>query len=361
MGAYNVSPCSRCETLPSSISESGLLYVAPPLSHTQTNLSRLLKRDGISFEKVSDGILAVELEAGVLRHLSTEIGGSLGETELDDSRALVVEEGVTPSIKDLARMQPLGRLMAAVKGEWLVEMMREGRLTTHFQPIVEARNPDGAIFAYECLLRGLDADGEMVGPGVMFEVAEAAGLLFNLDRDARATSIRRAAEYGIESNIFINFNPTSIYDPVYCLRSTMKVFEETDLRPEQVVFEITEGQRVKDPRHLLNIIDYYRDAGFRIALDDLGAGYSSLNLLSQLKPDFVKLDIELVRDVGMDPYKTQVAAKILELANSLDVSIVAEGVETEEEWRWLGEHGADYLQGYLFAQPASPPPLPAGL
>ncbi|MGI9048709.1 MAG: EAL domain-containing protein [Rubrobacteraceae bacterium] len=240
-------------------------------------------------------------------------------------------------------------------------MMRERRLTIHFQPIVAAKNPGGDVFAYECLLRGLDTDGGLGNPEIMFEGAEGAGLLFNLDRDARTTAIRRAAEHGIESNIFINFNPTSIYDPVYCLRSTMKAFEETNLRTEQVVFEITEGQRVKDTRHLLNIIDYYRDAGFRIALDDLGAGYSSLNLLSKLKPDFVKLDIELVRDVGVDPYKTQVAAKILEMANGLGVGVVAEGVETEEEWRWLGEHGADYVQGYLFARPTSPPPLPAKL
>ena len=355
-----MSPCNRCEVLPSPALERGLLYVAPPLTHTRASLRSLLKREGILFEEVADGILAVGLYPGVLYRLSTEISGFLSDTELDDSRALVIEEGITPSIKDLARMQPLGRLMAAVEGEWLVEMMREGRLTTHFQPIVEARNPED-VFAYECLLRGLDTDGNTVSPGVMFEVAEAAGLLFNLDRDARATSIRAAAEHGIEGNIFVNFNPTSIYDPVYCLRSTMKVFEETNLRHEQIVFEITEGQRVNDPRHLLNIINYYRDAGFRVALDDLGAGYSSLNLLNKLRPDFVKLDIELVRGVGMDPYKTQVAAKILELTNDLGVDVVAEGVESEEEWHWLTDHGADYIQGYLFARPDSPPPLPAKL
>ncbi|MGB3683311.1 MAG: EAL domain-containing protein [Rubrobacteraceae bacterium] len=351
-----MSPCSRCETLPSPASEGGLLYVAPPLTHTQASLRRMLKRDGIPFEEVVDGILTVELESGVLHHLGDKIGGSLSETELDDSRALVVEGGIDPSIKDLSRMQSLGRLLAAVRGEWLVEMMREGRLTTHFQPIVEAGNPDGEVFAYECLLRGLDVDGELVAPGAMFEVAEAAGLMFNLDRDARIMAIRRAAEYGIESNIFINFNPTSIYDPAYCLQGMMKAFENTKLRSEQVVFEITEGQRVKDVRHLLNIIDFYRDAGFRIALDDLGAGYSSLSLLNKLRPDFVKLDIELVRNVGTDPYGTQVAAKILELAKSLGVAVVAEGVESEEEWHWLDEHGADYLQGFLFARPASPPP-----
>ncbi len=175
-----MSPCSRCETLPSPVSESGLLYVAPPLTHTQASLRRMLKKDGIPFEEVVDGILAVELESGILHRLGDKISDSLSETELDDSRALVAEEGVEPSIKDLARMQPLGRLLAAARGEWLVEMMSEKRLTTYFQPIVEAGNPDGEVFAYECLLRGLDTVGNLVTPGAMFEVAETSGLLFNL-------------------------------------------------------------------------------------------------------------------------------------------------------------------------------------
>ncbi len=111
-----MSPCSRCETLPSPAQEYGVLYVAPPLAHTQTGLWRLLQRIGVAFEEVSDGILAVELEPGVMKRLGAEIGDSLSETELEDSRALVVEEGVTPSIKDLARMQSLGKFLATVRG-----------------------------------------------------------------------------------------------------------------------------------------------------------------------------------------------------------------------------------------------------
>ncbi len=96
-----------------------------------------------------------------------------------------------------------------------------------------------------------------------------------------------------------------------------------------------------------------------MALDDLGAGYSSLNLLASLRPDFVKLDVGLVRDVDRDPYRTAIAAKLLDLAKDLGVIVVAEGVETEEQWRWLVAHGADLAQGFFFARPASPPPVPA--
>lgn len=353
-----MSPCSRCEGLPSLPPETGKLFVAPPLAHTRSSLNRVLQRCEISSEAVSGGVLAVALAPGVLTRLCDEIPAALSATEMADSRTLVVSEGVNPSIEELMQMQPLSQLVATVRGKWLVDILRNGRLTTHFQPIVSAADPE-SVFAYECLLRGLDLDGSTVNPGVMFEVATSAGLLFNLDRAARITAIQAAAEHSISSNVFINFNPTSIYDPTYCLQSTMRAFEKTGLKPEQLVFEITESEQVNDVGRLLEIVNFYRDAGFRIALDDLGAGYSSLNLLTELKPDFIKLDAGLVRNVGDDSYRSRIAAKLLELAGNLEVGTVAEGVETREEWLWLRDHGADYIQGYFFARPDSPPPLPS--
>jgi EAL domain-containing protein (putative c-di-GMP-specific phosphodiesterase class I) len=193
----------------------------------------------------------------------------------------------------------------------------------------------------------------------MFDVARSAGLLFNLDRAARLKAIEEASRFGVETNVFINFNPTSIYDPVYCLRSTVDAVERSGITADRIVFEVTESEEIRDTGQLLDILAFYRRAGFRVALDDLGAGYSSLNLLTELRPDFVKLDMTLVQGVDKDPYKATIAAKLLELAASLGVSTIAEGVETQEQWRWLLANGADYVQGYYFAKPASPPPIPA--
>ncbi len=192
----------------------------------------------------------------------------------------------------------------------------------------------------------------------MFETARDAGLLFNLDRVARMKAIGEASGLGLESNIFVNFNPTSIYEPASCLRSTMTAIEESGISHSRIVFEVTESEHVKNDRHLRSILDFYRKSGFRIALDDLGAGYGSLNLLAALRPDFVKLDAGLIRDVDQDPYRAAIASKLLELAKELGVTIIAEGVETEEQWRWLLDNGADFVQGFFFARPAFPPPLP---
>lgn len=353
-----MSKCSRCENLPEQPPENGVLYVAPPLAHTRGTLRRLLWGSDLPFGDPLEDVLAVEVCPRGLSRLSQTLMEGLSEAELRDCRAILVEKGACVDLGMLPRMQDLFTLLSRVRGTWLQKMMREDRMTVHFQPIVPVRNP-GEAFAYECLLRGIGEEGELVGPGAMFEAARDAGLIFNLDRAARTKAIHEAAAQGVEGNVFINFNPTSVYDPAYCLRSTIKAVEESGLPSERIVFEVTESEEARDSTHLKNILDFYRKSGFRVALDDLGSGYASLNLMAELRPDFVKLDIGLVRDVDYDAYRASIAEKLIELAHELGVTVVAEGVETEGQWRWLADHGADYAQGYLFAKPASPPPVPA--
>lgn len=235
-------------------------------------------------------------------------------------------------------------------------MLREERVAVDFQPIVSVAEPN-EIFAYECLLRGVGRGGELVSPGPMFEVARRAGLLVNLDRTARLEAIEWASLDGIFARVFINFNPSSIYDPRYCLRSTLEPAKRSGLSPEKIVFELTESDKVRDGRQLRGILAHYRGSGFGVALDDLGSNYGSLNLLASLRPDFVKLDIGLAQGLGRDPYRAAISRK---LADELGVAVIVEGIETEEQWRWLAAHGAEYAQGYFFAKPASPPPsIPA--
>ena len=145
----------------------------------------------------------------------------------------------------------------------------------------------------------------------------------------------------------VNFTPSAIYHPAFCLRSTSEAARESGIDPQRIVFEVVECDEVRDVDHLLTILNVYRSVVFRVALDDLGAGYGSLNLLHGLQPDLVKLDVGLVRDVECDPIKATIAAKLLEAAAALDVATVAKGVETESEWAWFREHGATYQQGYL--------------
>ncbi|MEM7739008.1 MAG: EAL domain-containing protein, partial [Deinococcota bacterium] len=217
------------------------------------------------------------------------------------------------------------------------------------------------IYAHECLLRGIDEDGELVYPKRMFDIAYSAQLTYQLDRAARLAAIRTAKEKLLDGNIFINFNPTSVYDPHTCLKSTFAAIQNSHLTPSQIVFEVTESEYVSDVDHLVNIISKYRAEGFRVALDDLGSGYGSLGLLAALKPDLVKFDRKLITNLDTDTFKQRVLTRLFEMTRDLDISTVAEGVEREEERDWLAEHGADYLQGFLFGRPEPDPKYLGGL
>ena len=140
-----------------------------------------------------------------------------------------------------------------------------------------------------------------------------------------------------------------------CLRSTVEAIDKAGIRHEQVVFEVVESDNLGNLKHLRTVLKYYRDAGFTVALDDLGSGYSGLNLLHQLRPDFVKLDMELIRNVHCDRYKASITEKLLEIAQALNIQTVAEGIECIEELDWLRERGTNFAQGYLLAKPSAIP------
>lgn len=347
--------CASCHRLPEPTAQAGVLYLCPPASHPGRGLEEFLGREGLDVSSPAAGVFAVELVPGLLKRIGAGLAEAFSPSELRDARSLLLDSGQLPTLADLVRMQPLDQLVAKLRGDWLVEMIREGRLTNHFQPIVCAHDPT-KVFAHECLLRGVDRDGSLVPPSRMYDVARASDLLFHLDRAARLRAIHGAVEAGLSSRIFINFNPTSLYDPASCLRTTIGAVQEEGIEPGRIIFEVVECD--KAPADLSRIFAVYRDAGFRVALDDLGAGYGSLNLLGTLKPDFVKLDMGLIREVDRDPYKAGITAKLIEMAQRLGISTVAEGVETPEEYEWVERQGVDFVQGYLVARPACPPPLP---
>jgi EAL domain-containing protein (putative c-di-GMP-specific phosphodiesterase class I) len=127
-----------------------------------------------------------------------------------------------------------------------------------------------------------------------------------------------------------------------------------------LIFEITEAERVRDPAHLRNIVDEYRRHGFKVALDDFGAGYSGLNLLADFPADIIKLDMELTRSLDRRPSALTIVKQMVELARALGSILIAEGIETVEEYRALRTCGIRFMQGYLFAKPALEE-LPASL
>jgi EAL domain-containing protein (putative c-di-GMP-specific phosphodiesterase class I) len=240
---------------------------------------------------------------------------------------------------------------------------RTGRMATRppwkqtvFQPILRLTPWGEEFYGYECLMRA-EVAGQSVSPVEILDLARGTGLLFQLDLAARRSSLIAAQEQRVAQMIFVNFSPNSIYNPQTCLDSTVRQVDALGLDRRQVVFEITEGERLPKMAHLRRIVDYYHDQGFGVALDDVGSGYSSLNVLLELRPDYAKLDMGLTRGVHTDPSRALVTGKLLETLQGLGIASVAEGVETAEELEWMRSHGADFVQGYYFARPSPLPPL----
>lgn len=228
-----------------------------------------------------------------------------------------------------------------------IGVLAEAELYSVYQPIVSLA--DRAVVAHEALLRGT-VDGREVGGGDLFFVAEAAGWLDRLDRIARESAIVGAAPWLGDAALHVNVVPTSIHRPRVCLAGTERAAHDTGLAASQLVFEVVESHALTDRGHLFSILEHYRSLGWRVALDDVGAGWSSRSLLAAVRPDVVKLDKRLVQELPDGGARTVLRA-ITELAHQWDAAVVAEGIETE----WLADEvtrlGVDLGQGWLFGRP----------
>jgi EAL domain-containing protein (putative c-di-GMP-specific phosphodiesterase class I) len=160
-----------------------------------------------------------------------------------------------------------------------------------------------------------------------------------------------------QCQFLINFLPTAIYRPDFCLATTVRAARESGIAPERITFEVVESERVVDHDHLRGILAHYRAKGFGVALDDVGSGFSGLSLLADLSPDLIKIDRGLVTKAVESPAHRGICASLVGLGRSNNHLVLAEGVETEAEWAVMEELGVDLLQGYLFGRPSPVPAL----
>lgn len=213
-----------------------------------------------------------------------------------------------------------------------------------FQPIIDIN--DGRIYAHEALVRGLDGSSAW---SVLSQLTDETR--YSFDQSSRVRAISLAQSLGLTQRLSINFMPNAIYEPTRCLAATLAAAEKTGFPLQQIMFELTETEEIVDIAHVRNIIETYREAGFRTAIDDFGAGYAGLDLLAEIQPDVLKIDIKLVRDVDTDPRRRKIIDAIVGLCSALGIETVAEGIETAGELAALRESGVDMAQGYFIGRP----------
>jgi EAL domain-containing protein (putative c-di-GMP-specific phosphodiesterase class I) len=341
------------QRLPERIRGAGTLYLWLRSGLATSRALRALRRANFDHETV-ESCARVTLFEGEVQACTACLTEALSAQEAEDTRALFVAGDGAPRLPDFARMTTLRALDVLGQSGWILDQIAEGRFTSYFHPIVDARDTS-RVFAHEALLRGVERDGSLVAPEPILSLAREAGLLLAVDSAACRSAIRGAARHGSEMCVFINFSPAAIEDPALNLRETVALIDEAGLPHDRIVFEVVEADRLGDAPLLEQVLRGYRNAGFRVALDDLGAGWSTLNLVHRLRPDFIKLDRELINGVHLDPVKGLIASKLLEIGRGLGIGTIVEGIEQEQELRWVREHGADYVQGFLIGRPSVAP------
>jgi EAL domain-containing protein (putative c-di-GMP-specific phosphodiesterase class I) len=220
--------------------------------------------------------------------------------------------------------------------------------TMAFQPILDLDS--GRPFAYEALVRGLNGEGA----GAILALVNDSNR-YRFDQACRVKAIELATRLDMHRlpgcRLSINFLPNAIYRPETCIRSTLEACGRFGFPMENLMFEVTEGERVTDFGHLINIFSDYRRRGFFTAIDDFGAGYSGLNLLAEFQPHVIKLDMALIREIDASEARQAIVAGMVSIAQRLAITLVAEGIETVGERDALRDLGIRYQQGYLFARP----------
>ncbi|MDO9423043.1 MAG: bifunctional diguanylate cyclase/phosphodiesterase [Methylobacter sp.] len=229
----------------------------------------------------------------------------------------------------------------------------DGRqLTPYFQPIVSLSKRK--IMGYEALIRG-PFGSPLHSPFNLFGMAERFGLSTKLEYICRELTIKRYADLNIKEKLFINVSPSVLLQPDFKKGETLKLLDQFGVDPRSVIIELTEHQPTDDYPLMLEAVTHYRKMGFEIAIDDLGAGYSGLRLWSELQPEYVKIDMHFIQGIHNDPVKLNFVRSIQNIASSLNCNIIAEGIETEDEFKAVEQLGITHAQGYYFARPTAIP------
>ncbi|MEL7657289.1 MAG: EAL domain-containing protein, partial [Bacillota bacterium] len=230
-------------------------------------------------------------------------------------------------------------------------IIRSRAIKTVFQPIISLR--DGEVLGHEALSR-ITCETEINNMETLFVLAGKYNCLWELEQLCRTKAFEAAFRFMIppySKKLFINVNPNVLHDETFQKGLTKEYLNQYQISPGNIIFEITERNIITDIRGFIATVDHYKSQDYKIAIDDAGAGYSGLNLISDVNPNYIKLDMKLIRHVHTDSLKAALVKGMVELSKISNIFLIAEGIETEEELETLINLGVQYGQGYLIQRP----------
>lgn len=235
-------------------------------------------------------------------------------------------------------------------GTELKRIIRDSAVTMVFQPVVDLGTRE--VLGFEALARGpKDSFFEM--PRAMFALSRRVGVSVDLDRLCRDTALRdwgRAARAG---KVFVNVLPSSLDDPAWRNGGVGALLQAASIEPSDVVIEVSERAADSEIDRFAEVMEKIKNQGFGVALDDVGTGYATLPTLEKVRPHYLKVDVSMVRDIHRNLIKQELLSSLVQIARRIEASVIAEGVECEEEAKALVDAGARYGQGFLFAEPST--------
>lgn len=231
----------------------------------------------------------------------------------------------------------------------LNKILKDKSITTLYQPIVNLKN--GEVIGYEALSRG-PLNSPLFFPDKLFETAKDFDLIWDLEQLCRMKALENS--YGLDKNkyLFLNVDPLIIKDSKFKQGFTKEFLAKHNITPESVIFEITEKTSISDYKNFKNVINNYVEQGYKIAIDDIGSGYSGLTTLSEIRPHFIKIDIELIRNIDKDTFKQALIKTFVTLSENTNMKLIAEGIETEAELRTLISLNVYAGQGFFLQKPS---------
>lgn len=233
------------------------------------------------------------------------------------------------------------------RGE-LLEILYQKKIQTVFQPIVSLQ--DGTVYGYEALSRG-PIDSILHTPDMLFKWAQKFNKLWELEFLCRSKAFEAAFKLESEFKLFLNVNPNIMQDVKFRKGFTKEYLERFGIDPNRIIFEITESEAINHLDDFIKTIDNYKEQNYQVAIDDAGAGYSGLNLISDIHPNYIKLDMKLIRDIDSDRTKQSLVQCLNEFSAHTETALIAEGIETREELLTLIEIGVQYGQGFFIQKP----------
>jgi len=302
--------------------------------------------------------LKMTLQAILRQHTIPSLGREFdietGFSLLYESPMMERERTFHDAVNDARRMAQGSIDLESVKLSSIFRaILRNNQIRMLFQPIYDFKN--GTVMAWEALARG-PRGSEFEAPSILFDFAEQFGHLFALEQACRSKAIETVGTLAHGQRLFLNIHPRTVADPTFAPGRTLALLQRHGLTPDNIVFEITERHSIKDFTDFHKTLDHYRSQGFKIAVDDAGTGYSGLSTIATLKPDFIKVDMSLVRDVDKDSVRRALMETMVTLAGRIGSEIIAEGIETKAEACALAEIGVHFGQGYFLSRPHFPKP-----